>query len=110
MADYGISAHGYATQTAGGEKTGVWVTTVDSVRNNRSDLTERKIASVGVGIKNWVTLHGAALNLYFDASAFQGMRPCGFSPEVMIDIESIVGVKIPREKILEKLSSYFSIS
>lgn len=50
----------------------------------------RKLASMGIGIKRWTTYHGAAINLNYDPSAFQGINPCGFSPRVMISLEELV--------------------
>jgi len=37
----------------------------------------RKIASIGVGIRRWVTYHGLALNLSTDLSYFASIVPCG---------------------------------
>jgi lipoate-protein ligase B len=37
----------------------------------------RKIASIGVGIRRWVTYHGLALNLRTDLSYFDSIVPCG---------------------------------
>jgi len=54
--------------------TGVWV-------------GDRKIASIGVAVKKWITYHGMALNVLRDEKAFQGIRPCGFSREVMTNVE-----------------------
>ena len=51
-------------------KTGVWV-------------AGRKICSVGVAVRRWVTYHGLALNLHTDLAAFGGFRPCGLDPGVM---------------------------
>lgn len=50
--------------------TGVWV-------------GERKIASIGIAVKKWVTYHGLALNVVNDLKPFHLISPCGFSPEVM---------------------------
>lgn len=36
-----------------------------------------KIASIGVGIRRWVTLHGFALNVATDLSFFDAIVPCG---------------------------------
>ncbi len=37
----------------------------------------RKIASIGVGVRGWVTYHGFALNVDLDLSAFDSIIPCG---------------------------------
>ncbi len=37
----------------------------------------RKIASIGVGIRRWVTCHGFALNVSMDLSGFDVIVPCG---------------------------------
>jgi lipoyl(octanoyl) transferase len=54
--------------------TGVWV-------------QERKIASIGVGIRHWITMHGFALNVSGDLSPFDQITPCGISNVAMTSIE-----------------------
>jgi len=44
---------------------------------------ERKIASVGVYVKNWVTRHGMALNIDVNQDHFRMIRPCGLSVETI---------------------------
>ncbi len=54
-------------QIAGGRRrglTGVWI-------------GDRKIASIGVGIRRWVTHHGFALNVSTELSHFDSIVPCG---------------------------------
>jgi lipoate-protein ligase B len=46
--------------------TGVWV-------------AERKIASIGVAVRRWVTWHGFALNVGADLSGFDSITPCGLA-------------------------------
>jgi len=46
-------------------------------------LGERKICSIGVAVRRWVTYHGLALNLHTDLEAFGEIRPCGLDPAVM---------------------------
>ena len=55
-------------------KTGVW--------------TEgRKIASIGIHVKQWVTLHGFALNVSTDLGLFDLIVPCGISGVTMTSVE-----------------------
>ncbi len=46
----------------------------------------KKIASIGVAVRRWVTFHGAALNVVNDLGPFSAISPCGFAPEVMARI------------------------
>lgn len=50
--------------------TGVWI-------------GDRKVCSIGVAVRRWVTYHGFALNLFTDLEAFRSFRPCGLDPAVM---------------------------
>jgi lipoyl(octanoyl) transferase len=54
--------------------TGVWVD------------GQRKIASIGVGIRRWVTWHGFALNVARDLTAFDAITPCGITGVAMTSI------------------------
>lgn len=67
------------------EETGVWV-------------GRQKIASLGIAVKKWVSFHGAAINLDEDPRAFMGMKPCGFSSDVMVSLEKLAGRKIERSE------------
>lgn len=44
---------------------------------------ERKIASIGVAVRRWVTFHGFALNVTTDLRAFRGFAPCGLPAAIM---------------------------
>ena len=61
-----------ATQREG--LTGVWV-------------ANRKIASIGVGVRHWITMHGFALNVSGDLSPFAHIVPCGISNVTMTSME-----------------------
>jgi lipoyl(octanoyl) transferase len=50
----------------------------------------RKIASIGIHVKQWVTLHGFALNVVNDLSGFDLIVPCG--------IENVVMTSVGRER------------
>jgi lipoate-protein ligase B len=52
---------------------------------------ERKIASIGVAVRDWVTFHGFALNVDPDLGAFERFHPCGFAGSVMTSIAKETG-------------------
>ena len=47
----------------------------------------RKIASIGVGLKGWVSYHGFALDVDMDLSGFDAIVPCGLSGVEMTSIQ-----------------------
>lgn len=59
----------------------------------------RKIASIGIAVKRWVTLHGFALNLSNDLARFALFRPCDLEPRVMSSLEAL-GRPVERGAIL----------
>lgn len=63
-------------------KTGVWV-------REPASGDPRKIASIGVAVKQWVTYHGAALNIQPDMSHYRLIQPCGFSSDTMISLSQL---------------------
>jgi lipoyl(octanoyl) transferase len=76
--------------------TGVWV-------------EDRKIASVGVGVRRWITRHGVALNVDEDLRGFLPIIPCGIQGVTMTSLNkecnrtySVWDVASVMEPILEK--------
>ena len=72
LAEAGISA---ATRSG---LTGVWI-------------DDRKIASIGVGVRHWITMHGFALNVCGDLAPFNHIIPCGIANVSMTSIEKETG-------------------
>ena len=68
--------------------TGVWV-------------ADRKIASIGVGVRHWITMHGFALNVSGDLSPFNQITPCGIAGVTMTSIEKETGHAFKIEMIAE---------
>jgi lipoyl(octanoyl) transferase len=58
--------------------TGVWI-------------EDRKIASIGVGVRHWITMHGFALNVCGDLAPFDQIVPCGIANVAMTSIERETG-------------------
>lgn len=76
-------------------RTGVWTQVPENVINfaplegsapRSSDGRPRKIASIGVRLSRWCTLHGLALNVHDCRVGFQCINPCGFTD---IDVTSM---------------------
>ena len=68
---------------------------------------ERKIASVGIAVDHWVTLHGFALNVDVDLDAFARFHPCGFDGSVMTSIAKETGRPVPVESAKPVVSAAF---
>jgi len=71
--------------------TGVWV-------------NDRKLASIGVHARDWVTWHGFALNMRTDLSWFDLIVPCGISGVTMTSIERELlerGERVPSDDEIE---------
>jgi lipoyl(octanoyl) transferase len=51
----------------------------------------RKIASIGIHVKQWVTFHGFALNVTTDLSYFDLIVPCGIRDVVMTSVSRELG-------------------
>jgi lipoyl(octanoyl) transferase len=84
LADYGIAASRRESLT------GVWV-------------ENRKIASIGVGVRHWITMHGFALNVCGDLSPFNHIVPCGINKVAMTSMEKETGNKLSVVEIGEAL-------
>jgi lipoyl(octanoyl) transferase len=58
-----------------------------------------KLASIGVGVRQWVTFHGFALNVSTDLSYFNWINPCGIKDCPMTSLEQESGSQVPMGKV-----------
>ena len=66
--------------------TGVWV-------------ENRKLASIGVGVRKWISMHGFAINLNKESlTGFLSITPCGLDGVTITSLESESGKKIDSEE------------
>ena len=85
---------GIAAQRSDG-RTGVWI-------------GDRKIASIGVHARDWVTWHGFALNVSTDLSFFDLMVPCGLAGVTMTSVARELGTAAPSfETVAEAVVAAF---
>ena len=75
--------------------TGVWI-------------GQKKIASIGLSVRNWITYHGFSLNVNTDLERFNAIRPCGYDSQVMTSVNSIKRKEYSKEVIQTKVIRNFS--
>ena len=67
-------------------KTGIW--------------TKRgKLASIGIGVRKWVSMHGFALNCDCNLSGFTAINPCGMAGCAMTSLETESGAPVDRQRV-----------
>jgi lipoyl(octanoyl) transferase len=90
LADYGIRGERNTAYT------GVWT-------------HGKKIASIGVHARDWVTWHGFALNVTTELSYFNLIVPCGIDGVVMTSIARELGVEeVSARDVSERVTAKFA--
>ncbi|MDP9205059.1 MAG: lipoyl(octanoyl) transferase LipB [Gemmatimonadota bacterium] len=90
LADYGIPGERNTRYT------GVWT-------------RGKKIASIGVHARDWVTWHGFALNITTDLSFFDLIVPCGINGVVMTSIARELGAEeVSAQGVCERVAAKFA--
>ncbi len=89
LAGFGIEA-----QAISG-KAGVWV-------------GGKKIASLGISVRRWVTFHGFALNVITDLAGFEVIRPCGEDPGIMTSMAAILGFRPAMDEVRKAVVARFA--
>ena len=89
-----LADHGVAAQAVAG-KAGVWV-------------GERKIASLGISVRRWVTFHGFALNVTTDLAGFAVINPCGEDPGVMTSMAEVLGAPVGMIGVRDRVAARFA--
>ena len=90
-ADFGVKADRYC------ERSGVWV------RDGKGD---RKIAAIGLRVAKGVTMHGFALNVNPDLSAFEKIIPCGISGAKVTSLTAEIGREITINEVLPVIKKH----
>ena len=90
-AEFGIKADRYC------ERSGVWV---------RDDKSDRKIAAIGLRVAKGVTMHGFALNVNPDLSAYEKIIPCGISGAKVTSLSAELGSEITINEVLPVIKKH----
>ena len=76
-------------------KTGVWI-------------DNRKIASIGIAVRRWISYHGFALNISNDLSTFDTIVPCGLSGVTMTSMNQELSEDVNFNQVAETFINHFS--
>jgi lipoyl(octanoyl) transferase len=76
-------------------KTGVWV-------------GNRKVASLGVGVRKWISMHGFAINICGDLSPFSHITPCGLQGVEMTSLEAEGASEVTVESCAKEVAEIFN--
>ena len=90
-AEFGIKADRYC------ERSGVWV---------RDDKSDRKIAAIGLRVAKGVTMHGFALNVNPDLSAYEKIIPCGITGAKVTSLSAEIGREITINEVLPVIKKH----
>ena len=90
-AEFDIKADRYC------ERSGVWV---------RDDKSDRKIAAIGLRVAKGVTMHGFALNINPDLSAYEKIIPCGISGAKVTSLSAELGSEITINEVLPVIKKH----
>jgi lipoyl(octanoyl) transferase len=69
-----------------------------------------KLASIGVGVRRWITMHGFALNVSTDLRYFQLINPCGMPDCPMVSLSSLLGTPVAMEDVKRVFAEEFRSS
>ena len=89
-ADYNINA-----EKRSGRYTGVWI-------------DDKKIAAIGLNMKNWVSIHGFALNVNTNLNHFKWIIPCGLADSGVTSLQEQIGREADLKSVAERIAYYFS--
>ena len=89
--EFGIKAQRYC------ERSGVWL---------RDEKGDRKIAAIGLRVAKGVTMHGFALNVNPDLTAYSKIIPCGIADAKVTSLSVELGRDIKIDEVMPVLKKY----
>lgn len=70
-------------------------------------MGQRKIASIGVGVRQWISMHGFALNVGGDLTPFAQITPCGISGVEMTSLSRESGADLSVKSLADHVAEVF---
>jgi lipoyl(octanoyl) transferase len=89
--EFGIKAQRYC------ERSGVWL---------RDEKGDRKIAAIGLRVAKGVTMHGFALNVNPDLTAYSKIIPCGIADAKVTSLSAELGREIKIDEVMPVLKKH----
>lgn len=73
-------------------------------------VADKKIVSIGIAVRRWVTFHGFALNVDCDLEPFRRIKPCGLPGERITSLKAL-GCEVSKDAVkrlvIKKLTDAF---
>jgi lipoyl(octanoyl) transferase len=69
---------------------------------------DRKLASIGVGVKRWISMHGFALNVCGALEGFDDITPCGIAGVTMTSLEREGAPGVTVKRVAEGTAAIFA--
>lgn len=88
-----LAEYGLAGERVSG-LTGVWV-------------DGAKVAAIGIGIQQWVTFHGCAINVDPDMRHFAAIVPCGIADKPVTSLKQLLGEAPEIEEVAVRFARSF---
>ena len=71
-------------------------------------INDQKVASIGIGVKKWVTYHGLALNVDVDLNYFSLIDPCGLGQRRVTSLAEVLSFQVKIDEIKRSMVKSFS--
>ena len=73
-------------------RVGVWVQRPEKPLTQTGQISEDKVAAIGIRLRKWISFHGLSINVEPDLSHFSGIVPCGISD---YGVTSLIDLGLP---------------
>ncbi len=69
---------------------------------------DKKVCSIGIAVRKWVTYHGFAVNVSADLSHFRLINPCGLASEQITSLSELLGAAPNMDEVRKVYAASFA--